>query len=136
MTAAIAPRRPRPSSGAARTSPDGKPEGRARPDLDRGILPGLVGFHLRQAQIAVFRDFTATMGELEITPGLFAVLVLIESNPGLKQTELARAVHLDRSTRRLGARQPGAARPGDAPHRRPRPPLQRAGADRRRRRRC
>jgi len=98
MTADPAPRGRRPSSGAARASPRGKPDGKARPDVDRGILPGLVGFHLRQAQIAVFRDFTATMGELEITPGLFAVLVLIESNPGLKQTELARAVHLDRST--------------------------------------
>jgi DNA-binding MarR family transcriptional regulator len=70
-----------------------------RPDgLDHGILTDLVGFHLRQAQIAVFRDFAATMGALDITPGLFAVLVLIESNPGLKQTQLAKAVHLDRST--------------------------------------
>jgi DNA-binding MarR family transcriptional regulator len=70
-----------------------------RPDgIDHGILTDLVGFHLRLAQIAVFRDFAATMGALDITPGLFAVLVLIEGNPGLKQTELARAVHLDRST--------------------------------------
>jgi DNA-binding MarR family transcriptional regulator len=69
----------------------------ARP-IQRGPLTDLVGFHLRQAQIAVFRDFVETMGSLEITPGLFAVLVLVDCNPGLKQTELARAVHLDRST--------------------------------------
>ncbi len=66
--------------------------------IDRGLLTGLVGFHLRQAQIAVFRDFVLTMGPLDITPGLFAVLVLIDCNPGLKQSDLARAVHLDRST--------------------------------------
>jgi DNA-binding MarR family transcriptional regulator len=66
--------------------------------IDHGILTGLVGFHLRQAQIAVFRDFVESMGPLEMTPGLFAVLVLIEANPGLKQSDLARAVHLDRST--------------------------------------
>ena len=66
--------------------------------MDQGVLTGLVGFHLRQAQIAVFRDFAATMGPLDITPGLFAVLELIRCNPGLKQTELAKGVHLDRST--------------------------------------
>lgn len=66
--------------------------------IEHGLLTSLVGFHLRQAQIAVFRDFAVTMGALEITPGLFAVLVLIECNPGLKQSELAKAVHLDRSS--------------------------------------
>jgi DNA-binding MarR family transcriptional regulator len=66
--------------------------------LDHGVLRSLVGFHLRQAQIAVFRDFAATMGTLDISPGLFAVLVLIEGNAGLKQTALANAVHLDRSS--------------------------------------
>ena len=66
--------------------------------IAHGVLTGLVGFHLRQAQIAVFRDFAATMGSLDISPGLFAVLVLIEGNPGLKQSALAKAVHLDRSS--------------------------------------
>lgn len=75
-----------------------RPHGNARTAIDHGMLTGLVGFHLRHAQIAVFRDFAATVGTLDITPGLFAVLVLIECNPGLKQTELAKAVHLDRST--------------------------------------
>lgn len=66
--------------------------------LDRGPLPGLLGFQIRQAQIAVFRDFVEAMGELDITPGLYAVLELIDRNEGLKQGELARAVQLDRST--------------------------------------
>jgi DNA-binding MarR family transcriptional regulator len=71
---------------------------RAEPAIEHGVLTGLVGFHLRQAQIAVFRDFAATMGALDVSPGLFAVLVLVEANPGLSQSELARAVHLDRSS--------------------------------------
>lgn len=66
--------------------------------VDRGVLTGLIGFHLRLAQIAVFRDFAATLGALDLTPGVFAVLVLIEANAGLKQTELANAVGLDRSS--------------------------------------
>jgi DNA-binding MarR family transcriptional regulator len=72
--------------------------GRGGDGIDRGLLSGLLGFHVRQAQIAVFRDFAATMGPLDMTPGLFAVLVLVEANPGLKQSQLARAVHLDRSS--------------------------------------
>lgn len=67
-------------------------------DLDLGMLPSLIGYHLRLAQVAMFRDFRKALGEYDITPGLFGVLVLIEANAGMKQTELARAVHLDRST--------------------------------------
>lgn len=66
--------------------------------IDFGLLPSLIGYQLRLAQIAIFRDFAKTLGEHEVTPGLFGVLIVIESNPGLKQTELANATHLDRST--------------------------------------
>ncbi len=66
--------------------------------LDRGVLPNLVGYQLRLAQVAIFRDFKQSLGEHNITPGLFGVLVLIDANAGMKQTELANAVHLDRST--------------------------------------
>lgn len=62
------------------------------------LLPDLVGFQLRMAQVAIFKDFSADIGELDITPGLFGVLVLIDANPDLKQSDLARAAHLDRST--------------------------------------
>jgi len=66
--------------------------------LERGLLPDLLGYHLRLAQIAIFKDFKQSLGKDGITPGLFGVLVLIEANAGMKQTDLARAVHLDRST--------------------------------------
>lgn len=69
-----------------------------KPELDFGLLPELIGYQLRMAQIALFRDFSTGLGEFDITPGLFGVLVIIESNPDLKQAELARATHLDRST--------------------------------------
>lgn len=63
-----------------------------------GPLPELLGYQLRLAQIALFRDFEESLGEYAITPGLFGVLVIIEANPDLKQSDLARAAHLDRST--------------------------------------
>jgi DNA-binding MarR family transcriptional regulator len=69
---------------------------RARAELRHGILPGLIGYRLRLAQQAVFRDFAASVGEL--SPGRAGMLLMIESNPGVAQGRLAEAVHLDRST--------------------------------------
>lgn len=66
--------------------------------LSFGVLPGLVGYQLRLAQLALFSDFNQALAEFEITPGLFGAMVVIDANPGLKQNELARAVKLDRST--------------------------------------
>jgi DNA-binding MarR family transcriptional regulator len=63
-----------------------------------GMLPDLVGYQLRLAQLAMFRDFSDAFAEFDVTPGLFGALVIIETNPGLKQNQLAQAIHLDRST--------------------------------------
>jgi len=62
------------------------------------MLPELLGYQLRLAQRAIFDDFAQSMAELEVSPGLFGLLVIVEANPGLKQTELAGAVQLDRSS--------------------------------------
>jgi DNA-binding MarR family transcriptional regulator len=64
--------------------------------LKPGILPGLLGYRLRLAQQALFRDFAATVDELP--PGRVGILLLIEANPGVTQSRLAGAVSLDRST--------------------------------------
>jgi DNA-binding MarR family transcriptional regulator len=69
---------------------------RARSPLKAGILPELIGYRLRLAQQAVFRDFAAQVGEL--SPGRAGMLLLIEANPGVPQGRLAEAVRLDRST--------------------------------------
>ena len=60
------------------------------------MLPQLIGYRLRLAQQAVFRDFAASVGE--VSPGHAGILLLIEANPGVAQGRLAQAVHLDRST--------------------------------------
>ncbi len=64
--------------------------------LTPGILPGLLGYRLRLAQQAVFRDFAQSVPE--VSPGRVGVLLLIEANPGVTQGRLARAVSLERST--------------------------------------
>jgi len=64
--------------------------------LKPGPLPGLLGYRLRLAQQAVFRDFAASVPEL--SPGRVGILLLIDANPGVNQSRLAQAVGLDRST--------------------------------------
>jgi DNA-binding MarR family transcriptional regulator len=78
--------------GMAKSGDSGAP----RPAF--GLLPDLIGYHLRRAQSAVFQDFAATMGGAGITPGQFGVLALIEANSGLSQTRLAQILGIDRST--------------------------------------
>jgi DNA-binding MarR family transcriptional regulator len=64
--------------------------------LKPGLLPGLLGYRLRLAQQAVFRDFGESVTEL--SPGRVGILMLIDANPGVTQSRLAHAVGLDRST--------------------------------------
>lgn len=75
-----------------------KPPPTPAPPLALGILPQLVGYQLRLAQIAMFRDFAETFDELDVSPGVMGVLLVVDETPGVIQSELARAVHLDRST--------------------------------------
>ena len=69
---------------------------RPRAELAQGILPELLGYRLRLAQQAVFRDFAASVGE--VSPGRAGIVLLVEANPGITQGTLAEAVRLDRST--------------------------------------
>jgi len=66
--------------------------------LNFDILPTLMGYRLRRAQIRFFYDFEKTMGGVQISPGQFGVITLIAANPGLSQSALARAVGIERST--------------------------------------
>jgi len=64
--------------------------------LRPGLLPGLLGYRLRLAQQAVFRDFGESVSDLP--PGRVGILLIIDANPGVTQSRLAQAVGLDRST--------------------------------------
>ena len=77
-----------------------RPSAKKPANLDRGVLPSLLGYVLRRTQSAVFADFAATFaraGEV-LTPGEFGLLVLVNRNAGLSQMALARALGIDRST--------------------------------------
>jgi DNA-binding MarR family transcriptional regulator len=74
------------------------PGGSRDTEISLGLLPGLLGYNLRRAQVAVFQNFTEVVGASELTPGQFGVLVVIDANPGLSQTQLGNALGIDRST--------------------------------------
>jgi DNA-binding MarR family transcriptional regulator len=63
-----------------------------------GPLADMVGFHLRLAQEASFRAFAQRVGARDLKPRRFAILMLIDRNPGLTQTALSRASGRDKST--------------------------------------
>src|SRR3972149_10268666 len=66
--------------------------------LSYGLLSELIGYHLRRAQAVVFDDFMRSMADSRITPGQFGVLTMIQANPGISQSALARALGIERST--------------------------------------
>ena len=61
------------------------------------MLDRVVGYLLRRAQVAVFQDFFATFSKVHIRPAQFSVLVVIDRNPGLKQTQIADALGIKRT---------------------------------------
>lgn len=68
----------------------------AEPSL--GPLPSYIGYTLRRAQVAMFRDFARREPGLNVTPGQFSLLTLIAANPGISQGALARVHGLEKST--------------------------------------
>lgn len=65
--------------------------------LDLGILPEHVGYVVRRAQLAIFKDFIRTLSAVDIRPAQYSVLVVIGQNPGLTQAELGRALAIKRA---------------------------------------
>ncbi len=66
--------------------------------IELGRLENSLGYRLRVAQLRIFGAFSEVASAHELTPSQFAVLLLIEANPGIKQIELAEVLDLDRSS--------------------------------------
>ncbi len=66
--------------------------------INMAMLPDLIGYHLRCAQVTVFQHYSATMGKLGISAPQFGTLLLIEGNPGVSQSAVAEVLRFDRST--------------------------------------
>jgi DNA-binding MarR family transcriptional regulator len=65
--------------------------------VDLGPLPELIGYVLRRAQLVVFQDFFSAFAPFDIRPAQFAVLTVIERNPGMTQSQVAEALGIKRT---------------------------------------
>ena len=72
--------------------------GDKRQGIDMGMLPDLIGFNLRCAQLALFQHFGKTVGQDGVSAPQFGTLLLIEANPDISQSAIAEALRFDRST--------------------------------------
>ena len=82
---------------ARRAEAEGANERSPVQEIDLGPLPHLVGYMLRRAQLAVFQDFWRGYAELDIRPAQYAVLIVIERNPGLRQSQISSALNIKRA---------------------------------------
>jgi DNA-binding MarR family transcriptional regulator len=67
-------------------------------DEDIGEIRNIVGFHIRLAYGAVYRQFTESFAHLDMTQKQVSVLWLVDDHPGIAQTDLARRIRMDRAT--------------------------------------
>ena len=66
--------------------------------VELGRLENNLGYRLRGAQLRIFGAVSEVANAHDLSPSQFAVLLLIEANPGIKQIELAEVLELDRSS--------------------------------------
>ena len=66
--------------------------------LNVGMLPNLLGYNVRRAHMALWRDFNRTVGSGVVRPGIFSLMVLMDENPGIAQIELATQLAIDKAT--------------------------------------
>lgn len=67
-------------------------------DDDIGEINNIVGFHIRLAHGAVYRHFTETFSDLDLTQKQVSVLWLVDDHPDIAQTGLAKRMRMDRAT--------------------------------------
>ncbi|HEV7432462.1 MAG TPA: MarR family transcriptional regulator [Steroidobacteraceae bacterium] len=66
--------------------------------VDLACLPRLLGFNLRRAHQCAWRQYVAVIGDKDIRPGLFSLLVLVGANPGIAQIELGTHLGIDKAS--------------------------------------
>ena len=63
-------------------------------DEDIGEIRNIVGFHIRLAHGAVYRHFTETFADLDLTQKQVSALWLIDDHPDIAQTGLAQRMRM------------------------------------------
>lgn len=66
-------------------------------EIDLAYLGDHIGYVVRRAQLAIFKDFIQTLAPVDIRPAQYSVLIVIAQNPGLTQADLGRALAIKRA---------------------------------------
>lgn len=75
-------------------------KGRARgtAGVDFGRLPGYIGYRVRLAQSAIFRNLTRPSNDPGMTPGEFSLMTVVGRNSWIDAATLAKTYGLDKAT--------------------------------------
>ena len=66
-------------------------------NIDTTPLPDAIGYMLRRAHLVVVKNFMTICKTLDIRPAQYAILTVIENNPGLKQIDISLALGIKRT---------------------------------------
>ena len=77
---------------------DKAPETLGEPKDELGGLNAILGFHIRLAHGAVYRHFTETFANLDLTQKQVSALWLVSDHPGISQIALGSRLSMDRAT--------------------------------------
>lgn len=66
--------------------------------IDFTNLSELLGYQIRQAQTASFRDLAVQFRDINVTPGEFSLMTILQDNPQIRQIDLIQIYKLDKST--------------------------------------
>jgi DNA-binding MarR family transcriptional regulator len=65
--------------------------------VDVGPLADKLGYVLRLAQLAVFEEYITAFAAIGLRPAQYGVLVLLQHAPGMKQSDVAAALGIQRA---------------------------------------
>jgi DNA-binding MarR family transcriptional regulator len=65
--------------------------------IDMGVLPGLMGYMLRQSQLLVYQDFHQAVAAENIRPPQFSIMELVGRNPGLRPSDVSTSLAISRA---------------------------------------
>ena len=68
-----------------------------RAAIDLGTLPRQLGYVVRRAQVSVIQSYAGAFAEAGLRPAQFAVLTILDRNPGLSPSQVAGVLAINRT---------------------------------------
>lgn len=81
-------------TGKKKSASSDKDSAESLPDSQ---LRGFIGYNLKRAYMSIHSDFVASLTHLDLKPTTFSALAIINENPDISQTDLARSLAMERS---------------------------------------